>query len=266
VTIGDYRSNGNEQEDISVNKNPTNSGDKPGIKNAIILAAGLGTRMRPITDAIPKPLVKVAGKTLLDYSLDSLHRQGIEKVVVNVHYLGEQIKSHLANYDRAQIMISDESEKLLDSGGGIKNALKHFGGEPFFVLNSDSFWLEGSIDNLALLHQVWDNSKMDILLLLSPLNTAVGFGGNGDFDMMADGILRRRTERKIAAFAYAGAAIVHPRLFADTPDGPFSLNLLFDRAIGAGRLHGCRMNGLWLHVGTPEAIGEAEIAIARSAA
>ena len=232
----------------------------------MVLAAGLGNRMRPITDKMPKPLVKVFGKTLLDYGLDALHRAGVKKAVVNVHYLAEQIVDHLSERDAPAIAISDERDELLDSGGGVKKALPELGGVPFFLLNADSFWLEGAQPNLDLLGQVWDDSKMDMLLLLSGMTNAIGYHGNGDFNMDPDGLLSRRMERKIAPFAYAGAAIIHPRVLDETPDGPFSLNLAFDRAIENQRLYGMRMQGLWLHVGTPDAIGEAENAIARSAA
>ena len=234
--------------------------------SAMVLAAGLGKRMRPITDTMPKPLVKIFGKTLLDYGLDALDRVSAQKTVVNVHYLAEQIEAHVANRESPDIAISDEREELLDSGGGIKKALPQLGKGPFYLLNADSFWLEGTQPNLGLLANAWDDKCMDILLLLSDMTNAIGYHGNGDFNMDADGLLSRRPERKITPFAYAGAAILHPRIFENTPDGAFSLNMLFDRAIENQRLYGMRMQGLWLHVGTPEAIAEAESAIARSAA
>jgi len=183
-----------------------------------------------------------------------------------VHYLAEQIEEHLENREQPGITICDEREGLLDSGGGVKNALPVLGTNPFYVINADSFWLEGTRPNLELLADGWDADKMDILLLLSGMTNAIGYQGSGDFDMAPDGKLARRPERKIAPFAYSGAAILHPKVFADTPDEPFSLNLLFDRAIEKDRLYGVRMEGIWLHVGTPDAIGEAENAIARSAA
>jgi len=235
-------------------------------EQAMVLAAGLGNRMRPVTDTMPKPLVKVFGRTLLDYGLDALERAGTRQAVVNVHYLADQIEAHLAVREQPAITISDERRNLLDSGGGVKNALPMLGQNPFYVINADSFWLEGTRPNLALLAEGWDDEKMDILLLLSGMTNAIGYHGSGDFDMGPDGKLARRSERKIAPFAYCGAAIVHPRVFADTPDQPFSLNMLFDRAIEKDRLYGVRMEGIWLHVGTPEAISEAENAIARSAA
>lgn len=235
-------------------------------KNAMILAAGLGTRMRPITDRIPKPLVRVFGRALLDYALDAAARAGVEQAVVNVHYLADQVEAHLAGREVPGIVISDEREQLLDSGGGVKKALPVLGEEPFFLLNADSFWLEGIQPNLKLLADTWDSSKMDILLLLSGMTNAIGYAGSGDFEMTPDGRLARRAERHIAPFAYAGAAIIKPAVFSQTPDGPFSLNMLFDRAIENERLYGMRMEGIWLHVGTPDAISEAENAIARSAA
>jgi MurNAc alpha-1-phosphate uridylyltransferase len=247
-----------------VNKTPK-TGNTP-IEQAIVLAAGLGSRMRPITESLPKPLVRVCGKPLLDYGLDCLARKSVKKAVVNVHYLADEIEAYLAERKDIEVVFSDERQRLLDSGGGVKKALGQLGKQPFFLLNSDSFWLEGSTPNLSLLENCWDEEKMDMLLLLSPMTNAIGFSGSGDFDMMPDGILKRRAERKIAAFAYAGAAIIHPRIFTDTPDEPFSLNLLFNKAIEEERLYGCRMNGLWLHVGTPDAIAEAEAAIAKSAA
>lgn len=235
-------------------------------EKAMVLAAGLGKRMRPITDTIPKPLVRVFGKTLLDYGLDALERSGVKTAVVNTHYLAEQIEAHVAARAAPDIIVSDERTALLDSGGGVKKALPHFDNKPFYLLNADSFWLEGIKPNLDLLANSFDEDRMDIILLLSGITNSVGYHGSGDFDLKTDGGLTRRTEKKVSPFAYAGAAIFHPRIFADTPVGPFSLNLLFDRAIETGRLHGVRMEGLWLHVGTPDAIIEAEHAIARSAA
>jgi len=235
-------------------------------EKAMLLAAGLGQRMRPVTDNTPKPLVKVFGKALIDHGLDALKRAGVRSAVVNVHYLADQLEGHLGGRKKPEIAISDERSELLDSGGGVKNALPLLKDRPFFLLNSDSFWLEGSKPNLELLANSWNGRAMDVLLLLSGITNSVGYHGYGDFNMDAEGRLSRRAERRIAPFAYAGAAILNPSVFDDTPEGPFSLNLVFDQAIEAGRLYGVRMEGLWLHVGTPEAIGEAEEAIARSAA
>ncbi|MEM9331584.1 MAG: nucleotidyltransferase family protein [Pseudomonadota bacterium] len=235
-------------------------------RKAMILAAGLGTRMRPITDKMPKPLVKVHGKTLLDHCLDTLKRAGVQKVVVNVHHHADQIVQHIEHRKEMDIEISDETGQLLDSAGGIINALPTLGEEPFFIMNSDSFWIEGFKPNLIRMAEQWDPETMDILLLLAGMCSAVGFGSKGDFTMDADGRLLRRSELKVAPFAYAGAAIIDPKVFLNAPQGPSSLNRQFDEALEKERLFGLRLEGLWLHVGTPDAIGQAEDAIARSAA
>lgn len=235
-------------------------------KSAMVLAAGLGTRMKPITNTMPKPLVKVFGKTLLDHGLDALSQAAVSNAVVNVHYLPEQIETHVKHRKSPNIIITDEREQLLDSGGGIANALPKIGQKPFFLLNADSFWLEGTKPNLQVLGESWQDDNMDILLLLSGTSNSVGYTGKGDFTMDSEGRLERRGEREMSPFAYCGAAIIHPRIFENAPKEAFSLNLLFDRAIENDRLFGVHMGGLWLHVGTPEAITEAEIAIARSAA
>jgi MurNAc alpha-1-phosphate uridylyltransferase len=203
---------------------------------------------------------------MIDYGLDRLAACGVETAVVNVHYLAERMIEHLKRRGAPRIIISDERGQLLETGGGIAKALPHFGGEPFFVYNSDSTWIEGTRPNFALLAEAWQAERMDILLMLSPTVRAVGYAGPGDFTIDALGRLSRRIEKRVAPFAYAGAAIVHPRAFEGAPEGAFSFNLLFDRAIAAGRLYGMRMDGQWLHVGTPEAIHDAEMAIAASAA
>jgi MurNAc alpha-1-phosphate uridylyltransferase len=232
----------------------------------MVLAAGLGKRMRPITATMPKPLIEVAGRTLIDRSLDALDFAGVEIVVVNVHYLAEQMQSHLSRRREPQIVISDERQSLLDTGGGIAKALPVLGNEAFYVVNSDSFWIEGARPNLDWLASAWRGGEMDALLLVAATVRSVGYGGRGDFRMDPGGRLVRRAEREVAPFVYAGAAILHPRLFAGFPHGAFSLNMLFDRAAEAGRLFGVRLDGLWLHIGSPEAIGEAEAMIADSAA
>lgn len=232
---------------------------------AMVLAAGLGKRMRPLTASTPKPLVEVAGRALIDYSLDRLDEAGVELVVVNVHYLAELVRVHVSRRQSPPVVISDESERLLDTGGGIVKALVHLGPDPFFVLNSDSFWIEGARPNLDWLAAAWRDDVMDALLLLAPTVKSVGYSGRGDFIMDPAGRLTRRPEREVAPFVYAGTALVHPRLFADAPAGAFSLNRLIDGAIEAGRLFGVRLDGLWMHVGTPEAIAEVEGTIADSA-
>lgn len=235
-------------------------------QNAMVLAAGLGKRMLPITESLPKPLIRVHGKALIDHSLDALQAAGVSKAVVNVHHLADQMEAHLASRKAPRIIVSDERNALLESGGGVAKALPMFGVEPFYVLNSDTFWIEGYFPNLRQLARHWDNDKMDILLLLAATTKAVGYGGSGDFTMDTHGQLTRRREKQIAPFAYAGAGIFNPAIFTQLPAGAFSLNVLFDRAIENGRLFGTRLDGLWLHVGTPGSIAAAEAAIAHSTA
>jgi MurNAc alpha-1-phosphate uridylyltransferase len=232
----------------------------------MVLAAGLGTRMRPLTDMKPKPLVEVAGKALLDHTLDRLAAAGVERAVVNVHYLADQIERHVAGRTRPRVIISDERGVLLGTGGGVVKALPTLGNDPFFHLNSDSIWIEGTTPNLDRMAQAFDRSAMDALLLLAPTAESVGYSGRGDFTMGADGRLTRRDERDLAPFVFAGVAILSPSMFTGAPSGEFSLTTLFDRAAEAGRLHGLRLEGLWMHVGTPPAIAEAEAAIAKSTA
>jgi len=232
----------------------------------MVLAAGIGKRMRPLTATVPKPLIEVAGRALIDHALDRLAEAGVDEAVVNVHYLADLVEAHVRRRKRPAVTVSDERKGLLDTGGGIAKALPLLGPDAFYLLNSDSFWIEGARPNLDWLAAAWDDTAMDGLLLVAPTVRAVGYAGRGDFRLDPAGRLTRRAEREVAPFAYAGAAILHPRLFADRPTGAFSLNRLFDRAIEAGRLHGVRMDGLWLHVGTPDAIGWAEMTIADSAA
>jgi MurNAc alpha-1-phosphate uridylyltransferase len=234
--------------------------------HAMVLAAGLGTRMRPLTDTLPKPLVPVAGKPLLDHVFDKLVKAGVTTAVVNVHYLADQIERHLATRCEPRIVISDERDKLLDTGGGVVRALPHLGTAPFFHVNSDTLWIDGVTPNLTRLAQAFDPARMDALLLLAPTASSIGYHGKGDFAMDADGTLRRRTEGEVLPFVYAGVALLAPALFANAPSGAFSLNVLFDRAAASGRFAGLRLEGLWMHVGTPEAIAEAEAAINKSVA
>lgn len=234
--------------------------------HAMVLAAGLGTRMRPVTDGMPKPLVPVAGKALIDYVLDKLAEAGVGTAVVNVHYFADQIERHLEARAAPRIVISDERTQLLNTGGGVRAALPSLGAGPFFLLNSDTLWIDGVQRNLDQLARSFDERRMDALLLLAATTASVGYTGRGDFSMDPGGVLHRRGERDIAPFVYAGAAVLSPKLFAGAPDGPFSLNLLFDRAMEAGRLCGMRLEGVWMHVGTPEAVAAAEAAIMASAA
>lgn len=233
---------------------------------AMVLAAGLGTRMRPLTDTMPKPLVRVAGKPLLDHVLDKLGEAGVTEAVVNVHYLPDQIVSHLAPRKSPRIAISDERDVILGTGGGVVKALPKLGTRPFFHVNSDTLWIDGVRSNLMRLGTAFDESTMDALLLLAPTATSIGYDGAGDYAMAADGTLKRRKEREVVPFVYAGAAVLSPKLFDGAPQGEFSLLKLFDRAMDAGRLHGLRLEGVWMHVGTPEAIAEAEEAIRESVA
>lgn len=233
---------------------------------AMVLAAGKGVRMRPITDRIPKPLVAVGGRPLIDHVLTKLAEAGVETAVVNVHHLAEQIERYLADWPAPRVVISDERSELLDTGGGVVKALPALGSEPFFHINADTIWIDGVKPNLVHLAETFDPGRMDALLLLAASSGSVGYAGRGDFTMEADGRLARRGEREIAPFVYAGAAVLDPSLFSTAPPGAFSLNLLFDRAIESGRLYGLRLDGLWMHVGTPEAIAAAETAILSSVA
>jgi MurNAc alpha-1-phosphate uridylyltransferase len=233
---------------------------------AMVLAAGLGLRMRPITEKIPKPLVQVAGKTLLDHVLDKLAVIGVEKAVVNVHYLADQIIRHTADRQRPRIVISDERNEILGTGGGVVKALPQLGAAPFFHMNADTMWIDGVRPNLARLAEAFDPARMDMLMLMAPTAASIGYDGRGDYTMSADGTLHKRTEKQIAPFVYAGAAVVSPHLFKSAPQGEFGLPQLFDAAEEAGRLFGLRLEGTWMHVGTPDAIAEAERAVLESVA
>jgi len=231
----------------------------------MVLAAGLGTRMRAFNGHLPKPLVRVGGKALIDYALDRLAAQGIERAVVNVHHLADQIEWHLAGRQRPRIVISDERSELLGTGGGVAKALPKLGDGPFFHVNSDTIWIDGVKPNLARLAEAFDAARMDALLLLAPAASSIGYSGPGDFSMAADGRLTRRGEREVVRFVYAGAAILAPAFFTGAPQGAFSMSPLFDRAAEAGRLCGLRLEGTWMHVGTPEAIQAAEKALLATA-
>ena len=231
----------------------------------MVLAAGLGMRMRPFSDTLPKPLVPVAGKALIDHVLGRLDDAGVERAVVNIHHMAEQMQQHLASRTRPQIALSDERGLLLGTGGGIKKALPQLGAAPFFLINADTIWIDGVKPNFARLAEAFDAASMDALLLLAPAAGSIGYAGRGDFAMTPDGHLHRRGEREVVPFVYAGAAILSPALFADAPEGEFPLTALFTRAAEQGRLRGLRLEGLWMHVGTPEAIPAAESAIKTSA-
>lgn len=230
----------------------------------MVLAAGFGKRMLPLTKSIPKPLVKVDGIPLIDRVLDRVAQAGVSRAVVNAHYCGDVLIEHLSRRKSPAIEISDERDALLDTGGGIVRALPKLGRKPFLLVNSDTIWIEGASPNLPRLVDVYDDARMDALLLLAPTAGAVGYSGTGDFGMNSEGALTRRSEREVAPFVYAGAAVLHPRLFADAPQGTFSLVRSFEKAETSGRLFGLRLDGIWMHVGTPEAIPQAEDAIRRS--
>ncbi len=232
----------------------------------MVMAAGLGTRMRPLTDDRPKPLVVVAGRTLIDHALDRLVAAGVTMAVVNAHYKSDMLKEHLAKRTDIEIRVSEENDELLGTGGGILKALPHFANEPFFVLNSDSVWVEGMGQALERMKERWDPEEMDALLLMASMVTAIGFEGTGDFQMDAEGRLSRVPPRRISPFAYPGVQIVHPRIFDDAPGASFSMNVLWDIAIEKQRLYGVRLDGVWMHVGTPDAVREAEDLLADLAA
>ena len=233
-------------------------------KTAMVMAAGIGKRMRPLTATRPKPLVEVAGRALIDHVLDRLRAAGVERVIVNVHYLADSLEAHLARHENGlEILISDERDALLETGGGLVKALDLIGRDPVLVVNSDNLWLDGPVDAIKLLASRWDEAAMDALLLLVPLARAHNHGGSGDFYLAADGrITARRKPGRVAPFTYTGVQIVHPRLIADWPEGAFSTNLFWDRAIEAGRAFGQVHQGLWFDVGTPGAIAKTEALLA----
>ena len=231
-------------------------------KRAMILAAGLGTRMRPLTNTVPKPLVKVRGKALIDHVIDRLVAAKVELVIVNLHHHADLLKAHLAQRKDVEIRTSDETERILGTGGGVFNALPWFEDEPFFVHNSDSIWVEGYGRALERMIGRWNPETMDALLLAASLSNAIGYEGPGDFLMDSEGHLSRLPEQRLSPFAYPGVQIVHPRLFAGAKPGAFSINPLWDRAIEMDRLYGMRLDGVWMHVGTPEALAQSEAYLA----
>ena len=232
------------------------SGDRP--TRALVLAAGLGQRMRPLTDSVPKPLVRLGGRPLLDHVLGRLTEAGIAEVVVNVHYLPDLIEAHLRGRTTPRITISDEREQLLDTGGAVKKTLHLLGSAGFLVHNSDSVWIETQGATLPRMIDAWNPDEMDSLLLLAPAASSLGYSGPGDFSVGDKGEVRRRRRDETVPFIFAGVSINHPRLFAGCPDGPFSLNMIWDRALSAGRLASICLDGAWMHIGTPTALADAE--------
>lgn len=230
---------------------------------AMVLAAGLGQRMRPLTDRLPKPLVPLAGRALIDRVLDRLGGAGIARAVVNVHYKAEMIEAHLAGRSSPRIVISDERDALLDTGGGVRRALGLLGDRPFLIHNSDSVWIEDGAANIPALMDAFDETRMDTVLLLARRESSLGYSGRGDFDLGEQGQVRRPAKGETVPYVFAGVSIAHPRLMRETPEGAFSLNRVWDRALAAGRVSAIVMQGTWMHVGDPTALAEAEALIQR---
>ena len=232
------------------------------IESAMVMGAGIGKRMRPLTATRPKPLVRVAGKALIDHSLDRIEAAGIGHVVVNVHYLADALEAHLAKQKRSfTLAVSDERGELLETGGGMVKALPLLKGDPILIVNSDNIWTDGPQDSIRNLARHWDGDRMDALLLVIRQASATGHGGKGDFHMDPSGKLSRRKPGRVAPFVYTGIQLISPRLLVGAPDGPFSTNLLWDRAIAAGRLYGLSHMGQWFDVGTPASIAPTEAAL-----
>ncbi|MQX37538.1 nucleotidyltransferase family protein [Roseospira navarrensis] len=244
------------QQPHNVDIPPVGDADIP--RRAMVLAAGLGRRMRPITMRTPKPLVKVRGVPVIDWTLDRMAAVGLETCVVNVHHLADEVRAHLARRTSPRIVFSDETARLMDTGGGVKQALPHLGDGAFYVVNGDVLWLDGIQPALTRLAEAWDPARMDMLLLVLRLAGANGYDGRGDFFLDGWGRPRRRKAHEIAPFVHAGVLITTAALFEDTPDDPFSLNLLFNRAMDEGRLYAVPHDGEWYHVGTPSALALAE--------
>ncbi|KKX26608.1 nucleotidyltransferase family protein [Rhizobium sp. LC145] len=236
------------------------------ITQAMVLAAGLGTRMRPITDTMPKPLVPVAGRPMIDYALDVLADAGVTCAAVNVHHFADRVEAHLQAYPRMEILISDERAHLMNSGGGLAKGLRLLEPGLLYVMNADLFWIgeiPGRKTNLQRLAEFFDPATMDMALLCVPLERTTGHNGKKDFQLDPDGRLSRYREGGDNPVVYAGAIVMHSSLFDDAPEDAFNLNIYFDRAIANGRLHGLVMEGHWITVGTPEALPQAEAVIAR---
>jgi len=233
-----------------------------GPTRAMLMAAGLGTRMRPLTANLPKPLVKVRGKALIDHVIDRLVAAGVTMIVVNVHYLADKLEAHLKMRKDVEIRISDERAELLESGGGVFKALSHFEGEPFFHVNADTVWAEGASSALERLKARWNPETMDALMLLAPTVHTVCYEGRGDFFMDAEGHLSRVPEHRIAPFVWMSVEIMHPRLLDGAPGGRFSINPFWDAAIEKGRLYGTRLDGVWMHIDRPQAVAASEAYLA----
>ena len=229
-------------------------------KTAMVMAAGLGKRMRPLTATKPKPLVSVAGRPLIDHALARLASVGVTRAIVNVHYLADAMEAHLLrNRDGLEIVISDERSRLLETGGGLVRALPLIDTDPFLQVNSDNLWVDGPADAFSVLAERWDEARMDALLLMIPQARANCHQGRGDFHMDPLGRLARRKPGRIAPFVWTGLQMLSKRLIVDPPSEVFSTNIFWDRAIAAGRAYGAVHQGLWFDVGHPGAIAEAEL-------
>lgn len=245
---------------LSLRPNP----DAPVPQTAMVMAAGLGKRMRPLTATRPKPLVEVAGKPLIDHVFDRLRAAGVPRAVVNVHYLADVLEAHLTHRVKGiEIAVSDERDRLMETGGGLAKARHLLGDAPILCVNSDNLWIDGPIDAIAQLAQLWDGDRMDALLLMVPLARAHGHRGQGDFHLDGQGrIVRRRAPGRLAPFVFTGVQILNPSIIADYPDGPFSTNLFWQRAMAAGRAYGTVHEGLWFDVGSPPSIPMTEAMLA----
>ena len=229
-------------------------------ETAMVMAAGLGKRMRPLTATRPKPLIPVAGKALLDHVFDRLRAAGIKRAVVNVHYLADSLEAHLkAQVEDIDVIVSDERDRLMETGGGLVKAREMIGDQPFLVVNADNLWIDGPADTIKLLASRWDDATMDALLLVVPYARAHNHPGRGDFHVDAQGkITGRRKPGRVAPFVYTGVQILSPRVIRDWPEGPFSTMVFWERAIEAGRAYAFVHQGLWFDVGSPPAIAKTE--------
>ena len=250
------------QTHIAKNKITTKPITTAPITTAMTLAAGFGKRMRPLTNDRPKPMVELDGRPMIDHVLARLAKAGIKRTIVNLHYKADVLENHLkTRTQQPEIFFSSERDAILDTGGGIKQALPLIGDQPFVLHNSDSVWIETGTDNIARLMASYDSDKMDCLLLMAPTKTSLGYDGAGDFFIKADGRLRRRTKDETSPNVFTGVSIQHPRLFKECPEGAFSVNILWDRAIAKGRVYGIPFEGLWMHVGTPQSLIDATEAL-----
>jgi MurNAc alpha-1-phosphate uridylyltransferase len=229
-------------------------------ETAMVMAAGLGKRMRPLTATRPKPLISVAGQALLDHVFDRLRAAGIKRAVVNVHYLADALEAHLkARVKDIDVIVSDERDTLMETGGGIVKARDLIGDKPFLVVNADNLWVDGPADTIKLLASRWDDATMDALLLMVPFARAHNHPGRGDFHLDAQGkIISRRKPGRVAPFVYTGVQILSPRIIRDWPEGPFSTMVFWERAIATGRAYGFVHQGLWFDIGSPPAIAKTE--------